>query len=182
MSDHHPEGSAQRAIAAYNRMMERVKTALEGPGHETLPRLRDGLTKAVRNAEQLGELSREEAEKIAAYLQRDLHDAGEYLAATGRDLGSWLRFDVDLIEDRLWDLFSSVADRTRLEWLELAQRADAVAVYSTGEITGPGTLRCNTCHHDLHFHATAHIPLCPVCHGSTFARPSSMIAEPPSST
>lgn len=171
MPNNHPEGSAQRAIAAYNRMMERVKTALEGPGHETLPGLRDSLAKAVRNAEQLGELSRDEAEKIAAWLQRDLRDAGEYLTETGRDLRSWLRFDVELIEDRLWDLFSSVADRTRLEWLELARRADTAPAYSTGEITGPGTLRCDVCQHDLHFHATAHIPPCPICHGTTFARP-----------
>jgi hypothetical protein len=180
MSDSDPKDSQQRAIAAYNRMMDRVKTALEGSGQDTLPKLREGIAKAVRSAEQLGELSRDEAEKIAAYLQRDLHDAGEYLAETGRDLRSWLRFDVELIEDRLWDLFSSVADRTRLEWLELAQRAEKGPSYSSGEITGPGTLRCSACQQDLHFHATAHIPPCPHCHGTNFIRPvDAMISGPP---
>ena len=160
-----------RATAAYNRMMERVKTALDMTGQRTVPKLRHGIAAAVELAEQLGELTRDEAEKIAAYLQRDLHDAGEYLADTGRDLRSWLRFDVELIEDRLLDLFSAVADRTRLEWLDLEQRArGAQPPYRSGEITGPGSLLCTTCGHELHFHATGHIPPCPKCHGTTFAR------------
>lgn len=160
----------QRAIAAYNRMMERVKSALDTAEKNTLMNLRQGVEKAARLAEQLGELTRDEAERIGTYLQRDLHDAGKYLADSGSDLRSWLRFDVELIEDRLLDLFSSVADRTRLEWLELEQRAHDEPTYHSGEITGPGTLQCQACGQEIHFHATGHIPPCPNCHGSQFVR------------
>ncbi len=173
MTDLDPRQSEQRAIAAYNRMMERVKAALDEAGHHTLPNLRQGVEKAAHVAEQLGELTRDEAQKIASYLQRDLHDAGEYLAATGNDMRSWLRFDVELIEDRLLDLFSSVADRTRLEWLELERQARIGPTYQSGEITGPGTLQCADCGEDMHFHTTGHIPLCPGCHGTHFVRPDS---------
>ena len=144
MTDSDPKNSEQRAIAAYNRMMERVKAALDEAGHTALPNLRQGVEKAVKVAEQLGELTRDEAEKIATYLQRDLHDAGEYLAATGSDLRSWFRFDVELIEDRLLDLFSSVADRTRLEWLELERQARVGPTYNSGEITGPAPCSART--------------------------------------
>lgn len=171
MTDTDPRHSDQRAIAAYNRMMERVKAALDEAGHNTLPNLRQGVEKATKVAEQLGELTRDEAEKIATYLQRDLHDAGEYLAATGSDLRSWFRFDVELIEDRLLELFSSVADRTRLEWLELERQARIGPTYNSGEVTGPGTLRCADCGKDIHFHTTGHIPPCPGCHGTQFVRP-----------
>ena len=92
MADTDPQHSEQRAVMAYNRMMERVKAALDEAGHNTLPNLRQGVEKAAKVAEQLGELTRDEAEKIATYLLRDLHDAGVYLAATGSDLRSWLRF------------------------------------------------------------------------------------------
>ncbi len=171
MTDTDPHNSEQRAIAAYNRMMERVKAALDEAGHTTVPSLRQGVQKAVKVAEQLGELSRDEAEKIAAYLQRDLHDAGEYLAVTGSDLRTWFRFDVELIEDRLLDLFSSVADRTSLEWMELKRQAQFGLIYNSGEITGPGTLQCTECGKEIHFHATGHIPPCPSCHGTHFVRP-----------
>lgn len=171
MTDSNPQDSEQRATAAYNRMMARVKATLDEAGHSALPTLRQGVEKAVELAEQLGELTRDEAEKIATYLQRDLHDAGEYLATTGSDLRSWLRFDVELIEDRLLDLFGSVADRTRLELLELERQARTGPTYHSGEITGPGTLQCAECGKDIHFHATGHIPPCPACHGTHFARP-----------
>lgn len=171
MTDTDPHHTEQRAVAAYNRMMERVKAALDEAGHTTLPNLRHGVEKAAQVAEQLGELTRDEAEKIASYLQRDLHDAGEYLAATGNDMRTWFRFDVELIEDRLLDLFSSVADRTRLEWLELERQARIGPTYLSGEITGPGTLQCEDCGKDIHFHTTGHIPPCPGCHGTRFVRP-----------
>jgi signal transduction histidine kinase len=170
MTNNEPPTPEQRAIAAYNRMMERVKAALDEAEQQTLTNLRQGVDKAAEVAEELGELTRDEAQKIAAYVQRDLHDAGEYLANSGRDLRSWLRFDVELIEDRLFDLFSSVADRTRLELLELAQQAQHGPEYHSGEITGPGTLLCQACGREVPFHATAHIPPCPICHGTIFMR------------
>ena len=160
----------ENAVTGYNRMMERVKSALDSAERNTVMNLRQGIDKATSVAEQLGELTRDEAQKIGAYLQRDLHDAGKYLADSGRDLSSWLRFDVELIEDRVWDLFSSVADRTRLEWLDLSQRAEQGPTYHSGEITGPGSLRCVACGEEIHFHATGHIPPCPNCHGSQFLR------------
>lgn len=167
MTDTDPHDPDQHAVAAYDRMMARVRAALEEAG----PNLRQGVEKAAKVAEQLGELSRDEAEKIAAYLQRDMHDAGEYLATTGSDLKSWFRFDVELIEDRLLDLFSSVADRTRLELLQLEEQARVGPIYNSGEITGPGTLRCADCGKDVHFYATGHIPPCAHCHGTHFVRP-----------
>ncbi len=174
MTDSDPHNSEQRAVAAYNRMMERVKAALDEAGQNTLPNLRQGVEKAAKVAEQLGELSRDEAEKIASYLQRDLHDAGEYLAVTGSDMRSWFRFDVELIEDRLLDLFSSVADRTSMELMELERQARIGPTYHSGEITGPGTLQCTECGNDIHFHTTGHIPPCPTCHGTHFVRPDKM--------
>ena len=179
MTRNDPPEPDKRTIAAYNRMMERVKSALDTAEKNTLMNLRQGVEKAAGIAEQLGELTRDEAERIGTYLQRDLHDAGKYLAESGNDMRSWLRFDIELIEDRLLDLFGSVADRTRLEWLELEQRAHDGPDYHSGEITGPGSLLCKACGQEIHFHATGHIPPCPSCHGSQFVRADNVSSQLP---
>lgn len=157
-------------IDAYDKMMERVRGALEHAGHEAIPTLQRGIEKAAHKAVELGELSRDEADQIGQWLQRDLDDAGYYLASTGKDLGQWLRFDIEQVESRLLELFANAADRTRLEFLEFENRVAAESEYHTGEITAPGTLLCDNCGKKLHFHATGHIPPCPICHQTVYRR------------
>ena len=167
MTPHKDEPDAlDRLVAAYDRMLERVHDA----EHATLPNLRKRVDVAREKAVELGELTREEADRIATYLQRDLRDAAEYLHDTGEELGAWLRFDLKLIERRVLDMFANVADRTRVELAELAERARQASLYHTGEITGPGTLYCTACGRAMRFHKAGHIPPCPSCHATQFQR------------
>ena len=162
-----------KLVEAYNRMMERVKTRLEEleqAEKEALPRLKHSIEHAVEKAVELEELSKKEAHLIGTYLKRDLQDAGHYLANTGKELNDWLRFDTELVEDRLLDWFRSAADKTSLEMLELQETLEEESHYQTGEITGPGTLQCDTCGERLAFHTTATIPGCPKCKATTFSR------------
>ena len=166
------ESSKERLIRAYERMLERVKSSLDHARQDTLPALNEQLEAAKEKAIELGEISREEAEKIGDYLRRDLHDAAGFLNATKRGLADWLRFDLILVEDRLIELFSTMVDQTRLELDRLAERAAQAHELHTGQITSPGTIHCTACRQELHFHGTAHIPPCPKCHGSVFERSS----------
>lgn len=162
-----------RLTQAYNRMMERAKTRLEELEHaeqEVLPRLRHSIEHAAEKAVELGELTREEAHMIGEYLRRDLEDAGRYLTEGGRDFRQWLRFDLELIEDRMLDLFRSAADKTRLEMLAFEEMLEEASHYQVGEITGPGTLQCDACGARIHFHATSVIPACPKCNATAFSR------------
>lgn len=170
MSDPTPGG---KLTQAYDRMVERVKTGLEDleqAEKEALPSLQRSIEHAAEKAVELGELTQEEAQLIGGYLKRDLQDAGHYLADTGYDLGAWLRFDLELIENRLLELFQSAADKTRLEMLAFEESVERAAHYYTGEITGPGTLQCDFCDKAIHFHATSRIPPCPYCHETRFSR------------
>jgi hypothetical protein len=164
----------RRLISAYERMLERIRPGGAGTADE--PRLTRLLDLAKDRAVELGELSREEAERIGDYLRRDIEDAASFLAGAGdSELLDWLKLDLEIVEKRLLDLFSSVADRTRLELLELemqARAADAVT-YRTGQITGIGTLQCPECRNTVRFHATGRIPPCPGCHGTVFVRTGS---------
>jgi hypothetical protein len=148
----------------------RVKTAIEEAEEATVPALRRYIHNARDKAVELEELTLEEAEKVAGYLERDITDAGRHLADTGHQLGDWLRFDIDLIEDRLLDALSLVADHTRLEMLQFERDLREGPPWNTGEVTGPGTLVCDSCGATIRFHATGYIPNCPECEHTVFHR------------
>jgi len=168
MTDEHP--TREKWLHAYDNMMARVKTAFEEAEENTLPVLRKYIRKARDTTVDLEELTRDEAEKVSMYLQRDIEDAGKHLAETGHELGDWLRFDVDLIEDRLLDILYRVADHTKLEIQQFEHDIEEGPAWNTGEITGPGTLVCETCGALMRFHATGEIPACPDCGHTVFHR------------
>ena len=158
-------------LAAYDDMMARVKTALEEAEESTLPVVTGFIDKAKETAVELEELTRDEAEKVAYYLQRDMQDAGKHLAETGHELGDWLRFDVELVEDRLLEMLALVADRTRLEMLQFEHDVEEGLAWHAGEITGPGSLACDACGAEIRFNATSEIPACPNCGHTLYHRP-----------
>jgi len=171
MTPQPPDHSAEKRLAdAYHRMLERIKNAVETTEKDTLPRLQDQIGAAKEKAVELGELTREEADKIGTYLRRDLTDAAEFLADTGKELRDWLSFDLDVIEDRLLRMFALMVDHTREELDRIAEQARESEALHTGELTGLGTLACTGCGKQIHFHAPGHIPPCPACHGTRFTR------------
>lgn len=172
MTTRRTEDAAERLVQGYERMMERARGVIEQTREEALPNLRQVIEHAQDKAVELGELTREEAEKIGDYLGRDLKDAAEYLSHTGKGIAEWLHFDRGLVEARLMELFSQMVDHTRVELDRIAERARSAESLHTGEVTGPGTLRCVACGHELRFQRTGHIPPCGACHGTAFQRRS----------
>ena len=94
MTDKDDKSTREKWLTAYDDMMMRVKTAIEEAEESTLPGLQRFIHNARDTAVELEELTKEESEKIAYYLQRDLQDAGKHLAETGHELSDWLRFDI----------------------------------------------------------------------------------------
>ena len=166
------EEKHNRLAEAYDRMLERVEKTLSEVERETGPALKHAVERAQETAVELGELTRDEAERVGYYLRRDVQDAGQFLADSGKDLGAWLRFDAELVERSLAELFMSVADRTTVELDRLALEAEAFGEWHSGEVTGPGTLICKSCGRQIEMHRTGHVPPCPRCRGTTFRRTS----------
>ncbi|SEO75616.1 zinc ribbon-containing protein [Aquisalimonas asiatica] len=162
----------KRQLEGYEKMLQRVTDALEQAGEDARPRLRQALEQARRKAVEFGELSAEEAERISDYLQRDVEDAASFLTRDDKsdDLRDWFRMDMQLIGSWLYDRFSTIADSTRLEWIELNRQWQAETRYHTGEITSPGELRCLSCGKTMHFEKAGHIPPCPGCKATEFER------------
>lgn len=160
--------NVDKLLDAYQKMLERVKDFANEQG----TKLKQNIDKAKEKAVDLEELTKHEAEQVAQYLQRDLEDAGSFLAETGQDFKTWFKFDMELIEQRYLEKFLSVADQTRLEWLNLEKQAKWDSEYHTGQITGIGTLVCTNCNEQVHFHKAGHIPPCPKCQHTVFKRSS----------
>ncbi len=161
----------EQLVHAYNQMMQRVSETLSKATNAAEPILHKAIEAAEEKAVELGELTREEALRIGEYLRRDLQDAGEYLAGPeAQELKEWLRFDIELIENRLFEMFLKVADQAKLDMLDFEEQLIEANEYHTGQITGPGTLVCDNCGEVLHFHAAGHIPPCPKCKHIEFCR------------
>lgn len=169
MSNQEQPKSDDRLVNAYEQMLERARHAVD-EAEEATPKLRAMLEHARDHMVELGELSREEAHKIAEYIERDIEDAAHYLADTGEDLRAWWRFDLELIEQRMLEAFTSVADQTRIQLEQWSERARQASLYQAGQITGPGTLVCDKCGAETRFTRAGRIPACSECGGLTFQR------------
>jgi len=173
------EQDQNRLLRGYEQMLRRLREMMDNPDALTRPRLSDALDTAKAEAVEQGHLTAEEADRIGEYLRRDLEGAASYSATHGdQDLAGWLRMDLQLIEDWLWDRFVSVADKTKLELMELQNELAGPRLYRSGEIAGPGTLVCTHCSNELQFTRVTHIPHCPKCDRTEFVRPQDDIPQP----
>ncbi len=159
-----------RMVAAYEELLRRTQENLETAQQESVPRFRELLEKARDNLVELGELTREEANKVSGYLRRDVEDAASYIAETGQEMRDWWRFDLELVEQRMMDMFAKVADQTSLQLAQWAENARQMSLYQAGEVTGPGTLVCDKCGAETHFVQAGRIPACADCGNTSFRR------------
>jgi hypothetical protein len=160
-----------KLVDAYNRMMGRIRELIETADATAIPSLQKAIDMARHQAVHLGEITQEEAEAIGNYIKRDVNDAAEYLMESSHEFGEWLMLDIEIIEQKILELFLSVADKTRLELEQLSHpRCEIINEYHSGEITGPGTLVCVNCDQCVHFNTTHRIPPCPKCHHTVYKR------------
>lgn len=165
-----PEGRPEdHLVRAYDEMLQRARDGIDASAEGT-PVLREMLERVRDTMVELGEVTREEALRISEYVQRDIEDAAAYIIDTGEDLRAWWRFDLELIERRILEAFSGVADQTSLQLAGWADRARRATLYQAGQITGPGTLVCDRCGAETHFTRTGRIPACADCGGLEFRR------------
>lgn len=159
----------EKLLKAYNAMRAAFKSAWHEAEEKALPTLKQALDAAEQKASDLGELSREEIQRLSDYLKRDLQEAGAALADNSRKLAEWLEFDTELAESRLSEWMAQVANPTIVELERLREQA-RMGEWHTGEITGPGVLTCRSCGEQLHFDKPGHIPPCPRCHATVFSK------------
>ncbi len=170
MTEEQHQETTDKLVQAYERMLKQTHETIEKAQKESVPKFREMLEKARDNMVELGELTREEGQKVSDYIKRDIEDAANYIAETGQDMRDWWRFDLQLIERRMMDVFTQVADQTSLQLAQWAENARQMSLYQAGEVTGPGTLICDRCGAETHFVKAGRIPPCADCGSTSFRR------------
>jgi len=150
-------------------MMASIRSAFESAGDEDMS-LSKAMSMARDEITHISDVTQDEAEEISNFIKRDINDAAEYMMETSSEFSDWLMLDIEVIERKLIDLFLSVADKTRLELEQFGVQNRELSLYYSGEITGPGTLQCNSCGHRVAFTTTSQIGKCPECGHTTFRR------------
>ena len=163
---------ASHLISAYNQMMQEMRDAFERADPSDMS-LQKALELAKHQAVHLGEVTAEEAHEIGEYIKRDINDAAEYMMDSSAEFYDWLMLDIEIIERKVMDLFLSVADHTRIELEQFRQAKpenEQIPVYKSGEITGPGTLICESCGKTKPFFSSDEIRNCERCGNNRFIR------------
>jgi rubrerythrin len=160
----------ERLIQAYDAMLQRVEQGLATAAAGSETALAHALYAAHRTAVDLGELTREEADKVHEFVSRDLYDAGRQLATEEREVADQLRLGTLSVEREILERFARLAQAARLELRHLDKARRRLTEWHTGEVTGIGVLRCRHCGELLHFEHTGRIPPCPRCHATVYER------------
>ena len=164
------KAGTERFVQAYNRMLKHAEQTLNSVVSHSESDLVHALASAKDNAVELGELTREEAEKVHHFVSRDLYAVGKHLAEEEREVADWLRLGLLVVEQGLLNRFSNLAQTAKLELKHLEKAKRRFDEWHTGELTTIGTLSCKDCNELIHFQHTGHIPPCPKCHATVFKR------------
>ncbi|OIO55601.1 MAG: hypothetical protein AUJ55_10115 [Proteobacteria bacterium CG1_02_64_396] len=170
MSSQHEDPTPQqgRLIAAYDKMVERVRDALDKAPEITFELLDKGIGEARQAAIKLGELTENEAKEISEAVKRDMANLNAELRKQGKKLEE--TFDPDHLKTGAISVGSFLLGKIRegLDFLE--DKLDQRLTYHTRDVTGIGTLTCTQCGQQMHFKKTGVVPPCPKCHGQEFKR------------
>lgn len=164
MSDEKKKPEEHEDVGLYQKLADRTAEIL-AEGKKTL----DGaLKKASEELTSGGEYTREQAEKIATYLRRDLSEVGKKaLQARDAVLEAVEPHRVAAgVQSGLSRLLKVSADLMS-EW---AGKSEQGLEFKTGEVTSPGTLTCKDCGKEMHLKTTVKIPPCPQCHKTVFRK------------
>lgn len=159
--------ATDKLVNGYNTMLDKLSEWTEKADEKAGPMVINGVKEAEEFMVELKHWSKEEIDLVSRYVRRDLHDAASKMEVDNKSFQEWLEFDLHQVEDKLLAVFSNMADQTRLELDHLKEMANE---WHTGEVTSIGTLVCNECGKELHFHKAGRIPPCPSCHHTEFKR------------
>lgn len=159
------QGEQEEQDAKYYQKLISRTDELMASGRKTLD---EAVKKAREEVTSAGNYSREQSDKIAAYVKRDLQHAVNYTSKTGKNI----RHAVDPkrlaagTHSLVARILTSTAD-TLGQW---AQKSEQQLEFKTGEMTGPGTLSCKNCQEELQLTRASRIPPCPKCHQTLFRK------------
>ena len=151
-------------VNRYQKLADRTAEILQ----ESRKTIDEALKKAGEEITAGGDFTREQADKIGAFIRRDLSEVGRKLkqsrdtvitAAEPHRLAAGVQSGMAKLLNMAADVLS-----------EIANRSEKVLEFHTGEVTSPGTLTCKACEKEMRLKSTVRIPPCPSCHKTLFRK------------
>ncbi|PIE42867.1 MAG: metalloendopeptidase [Gammaproteobacteria bacterium] len=171
MSDKIPPKLSQKAVHAYDRIIHRVESAVADIENRTWETIKKEVDDAIEFEQGVAELTREEIDLLGAYVKRDLEGMMRFVSETRHGLAEWLKIDVALVEKKMKESLFSIADKTRVEQMELEHKTHHDhGIYVKGEIASPGMLQCSECGYMVCLTQTTMIEACHECDNHYFKR------------
>ena len=164
MSDEKQSPEENEDVHLYQKLADRAAEILKD-GRKTVD---EALKKAGDEISSGGEFTREQAEKIANYLRRDLGAVGNKIKKTRATVITAAephRLAAG-VQSGLAKLLHTAADVLT----DVAERSEKTIEFRTGEVTSPGTLTCKDCGKEMSLKSTVRIPPCPSCHKTVFRK------------
>lgn len=159
------QGEQEEQDAKYYQKLISRTEELMASGRKTLD---EAVKKAREEVTSAGNYSREQSDKIATYVKRDLQHAVDYTSKTGKNIRQAV--DPKRLAAGTHSLVSRILTSTADTLGQWAQKSEQQLEFKTGEMTGPGTLTCKNCQEEVHLTKTSRIPPCPQCHQTLFRK------------
>ena len=159
------KNNEQEDIGFYEKIISRTEELL-GSGKKNLD---EAIKKAGEELSSAGDYTREQTEKISAFIKRDIQHTVNNASKSTESVKESV--DPQRIVVGAKSIFSKILSQTADTLSQWAQKSEQTLEYKTGEVTSPGTLTCKNCGEVIHMRKTGRIPPCPKCH-QTFYRKS----------
>ncbi len=164
MTESHQKKNEQEDVSLYEKIISRTEELLVS-GRKNLD---EALKKAGDELSSAGNFTRERAEKVSAFVKRDIQHTFDG-AGKGKDSVKQA-VDPKRVAAGAQSIFSRILSNAAETLTDWAKKTEQQLEYKTGEITSPGTLTCKECGEEIQMKKTAKIPPCPKCHHTVYRK------------
>ena len=158
----------EQEVSQYEKLAARTKELFETAREKTPKTLEEAFERAREEMIAAGDFSREQARKIQSFVQRDLKSAGAHFSQLGKTVKETL--EPQRVASGIQSTMACILDALGDVLKDLASKAEEHLTYRTGELSSPGTLKCNSCGKRVHMTTTGRVPPCAKCHGTDFRK------------
>ncbi len=164
MTEKNRQDNGQEEVGLYEKIVLRTEELWES-GRKNFD---EALKKAGEEFASAGSFTREQAEKVSAFVKRDMQHAVDNAAKARESLKDAVA--PGRVAAGAQSLMSKILSGTAATLNEWAEKSEKQLEFKTGEVTSPGTLTCRNCGEQIHMRKTARIPPCPSCHQTLFRK------------
>ncbi len=164
MTDNNKQNNDQDDVSLYEKIVSQTEELL-GSGRKTLD---EALKRAGDDLASAGTFTREQAEKISAFVKRDIQHVVDSTSKGKTNMKEAV--DPKRISVGAQSIFSRILSSTAETLNDWAKKSEQNLEFKTGEVTSPGSLTCKNCGEVIHMKKTAKIPPCPKCHHTVYRK------------